>query len=299
MITLVIAETGESIGPEVLLSLTWRTDLTPVPSTLEFSVRRSASLEKALVAGAVVLIGGNALPMKLVKVEPVKSGQVQGGERMGWLYCLAVLAGMASLILPANKAVIQSGGGFSGALMACGSSVVAHKDIPLPNFVCLKGQVPTFAIARYLQQEAAAICLKGDKVEVWRLTELAKQEPSATFESALMHQQASPEKVRLLVPSAFSVASDGSQIENDQIGYEQRVRYEPRLTTRQLRNLERVLIHRGTLERAFNPSRLQAGNCVSIGDESLVILTAAHHLNTGAMGGEPSATTKVWLSAMG
>lgn len=71
-----------------------------------------------------------------------------------------------------------------------------------------EGASANLAIARYLQQEAAAICLKGDKVEVCRLTELAKQEPSATLESALMHQQASPEKVRLLVPSAFSVASD-------------------------------------------------------------------------------------------
>ena len=71
----------------------------------------------------------------------------------------------------------------------------------------------------------------------------------------------------------------------------------PGLDARQLKNMGKVLIPRGTIQRPLN-MELMAGSIVEISQTKYVILTAAHQVETGAVGGNVGSTTKLWLASL-
>ncbi|KNX84011.1 hypothetical protein RR25_19875, partial [Acinetobacter baumannii] len=67
------------------------------------------------------------------------------------------------------------------------------------------------------------------------------------------------------------------------------------LDARQVKNLEKVLIMRGTIIRPLNLN-WNAGDIFEIDSKKYVVLTAAHHIDTGAIGGSMGTSSKFWIA---
>lgn len=297
MIPLTLGSSGQAIPAADVLSVVWRTDLVPVPTTVEFSVLDTPENTKALQVGEQVLVGVDLVPMVLVRVSPIKTQTILEGHRMGALRCIGIFSGCKPLIDPSPRAVINTGTSFLASVRALGASPKVGADIPLQQFVCLKGAMPTQALAHYLQREAAVFCLQDGRLNVVRIDGLFEQPPALVLDQSQFSGQDAPVKKSWLLADGFAIAEDGSTVEGGD-GQGRTMRYMPRLTDREIRNMRRVLVHRGCMVRPLN-LQMQAGQVVEVhGLGVLVVLTAAHHWRTGAMGGVPQAITKVWLSGL-
>lgn len=284
---------GTPIAASDLLSATLRTDLIPVPASLEMVTQRTDALEKALAEGGKLFVGGDSIPMTIIKRQVVKTQTIRDSDTIGAVAVVAVLSGCESLIKPTTKAVILSGSSAAGAYRSCGGKSAFGADIPFPEFVCLKGMTPTREIARRLQEEGAVARLKAGKIHAVRLPDLFTGKPVATLDPSAVQWLENESVLKGLVVSVVSLDADGITINGDSDGGRP-VIYRGGLDSRRARNMSRVLVLRGTMMRPFD-ERLQAGELVAVGDRRLVVLTAAHRVDTGALGGATATATKVWL----
>lgn len=295
---IIVAATGQMILGSDLLSATLRLDCVPVPATIELTVQSTPELDAALVVGAELLVGTAALSITLVKVQPIKSQMIKDGRRIGGIACVGVLSGCQRLIEPTNKAIILSNASIIGAMRSCGARIASSgDDIALSKFVCLKGQIPTVEIAKRLQQEAAIVRLKDGKLTVAKIDTLLKADPVAKYDPSAVSWVESPAVQNLNTASFVSVAADGSTIEGGDGLSNRPLSYMPQMDSRQIRNMEKVLIHRGSITRPLG-MQVQSGDTVLVGDRVLVALTVAHKVDTGALGGNSVAATKIWLSSL-
>lgn len=297
MIAVTVAKTGRLLTANELLSVVLRTDCVPVPVTLELSVQSNTNTDNEMVIGAELLVGSTGLSITLVKVQPIKTQIIKDARRIGGFACLGILSGCQRLIEPTNKAIILNDTSLIGAMRACGARMPAGADIPLPKFVCLKGQIPTVEIAKRLQQEAAVIMLEGNRLAAVKIDTLFKSNPIAKYDPSAVTWIESPSLEKLGVRSFVSVATNGSTIENAGNQTGRAVSYMPQMDTRQLKNLEKVLIHRGSMLRPMD-TRLQGGRIISVQSKPYLILTAAHRFDTAALGGNSITATKIWLSSL-
>jgi hypothetical protein len=297
MIAVSVAKTGRLLNAAELLSVVLRTDCVPVPVTLELNVQSNENTDAEMVVGAELLLGDPAISITLIKVRPIKTQVIKDGRRIGGFACLGILSGCQRLIEPTNKAIILNDTSLIGAMRACGARMAAGDDIPLSKFVCLKGQIPTVEIAKRLQQESAVIMLQGGQLAAVKIDTLLKSEPIAKYDPSAVVWVDSPALQKLHRRSFVSVAPDGSTIENEGNQTGLAVAYMPQMDTRQLKNMEKVLIHRGSMLRPMD-TRLQGGRVISIQSKPYLILTAAHRFDTGALGGNSVNATKIWLSSL-
>ena len=296
---IVIAAANKLISASELMLATLRTDLVPVPVSLEFSVKANRELEEQLKPGAEILVGDISHPLEIVLVQPVKSQTIKDDRRIGAISCIAVLSGCKKLLTHAERAAILEQTSFNSAIRACGAkNIRLGDDLPLPEFICLKGRLPTVRLALYLQQEAAVICFRDNKLNVLKLDSLFKQDPVLKLDFSEVSWLNSNQKEKLQKSSYVSVDQDGSTvIGDDTTTAGQAVIQRAGLDARQLKNLEKVLIPRGTIERPLN-MELMAGSVVEISQNKYVILTAAHQVETGAVGGNVGSITKLWLASL-
>lgn len=293
---LIALPNGTIISGSLLLSATLRTDLVPVPLSLEFVVQSLPELAKALRIGAELRLGEEGIPVTIVKVQPMRTQIIRDNAALGAIAVVAILSGCVQLIEPARRAVIQSDTSIAAAYRSCGAKVSFSADIPIPKFVCLVGHTPTVEIARGLQEEAAIVMLKNGKVEAVRLTDLMSGSTSWQFDPSAMQWIDSPAVEQRLVVSVVSLDNNGITINGDPTEGRP-VIYLGGLDTRRAKNLERVLMTRAVMIRPLD-YRMQAGDLVQAGDRKMVILTAAHRFDTGSMGGPTAMASKLWLAEL-
>lgn len=248
----------------------------------------------ALVVGAVVL--ANGYPLRLMKVQAIQTQTVRDGRKIGGMACVAVLSGGHLLIEPSKKAVILRDTAIGSAIRACGFVGRIVSDVPTSEFVCLRGQMPSMPIAQMLQKEAAVMWYDNGLV-VRRIDEALKAEPVLRLDDSAIATLQNPTVERHSRSAYVSINDDGASVEGANTTDSRPVGYMPRYSERQLLNLEKVLVRRATILRPFD-MRLQAGGVVLIGDKRLMILTAAHRYDTGAMGGASVAASKLWLASL-
>lgn len=294
---IIVGSTGALIAASDLLSATYRTDLVPVPATLELSVRNTPSLEKALVEGAELLVGDLSIPMIIIKTQSITTQSIKEGRRIGGIAIIAVLSGCEGLIEPMNKAINTEQTTFLSAIRACGGRMASDGDVPLPYFVCLKGGIPTVRIAQACQEEGVVIQLRGRRLAVVKLDELMDQPVKAKYDPSAVVWVQTQAMQNLHLPSFVSIDPDGSTVYGADTTQNRPVDYRPRMTQRQLKNLEKVLVHRGSLIRPLDMG-LQAGDTLMVGTQKIVVLTAAHRFDSGALGGNSATVSKLWLSSL-
>ena len=293
-----ILSTNKVISASELIVATLRTDLVPVPVSVEFAVKHTKELEQQLVYGAELLVTDIPHSFEIVYANPIKSQTIKEDGRIGGISCIAVLKGCKKLLSFASNATILEQTSFNAAYRACGASNIRlGEDIPLPEFICLKGRLPTERLALYLQQEAAVICFKNLKISALKLDAIFKQDTVLKLDPSEIQWIDSKVLEKHQKSSYVAVETDGSTIGDDTTTQGQSVIQKAGLDARQLKNLEKVLIPRGIVHRPLN-FELNAGDVVEIDKKNYVILTAAHHVETGAIGGNVGSETKLWLASL-
>lgn len=296
---IVILATNKIISASELMIATLRTDLVPVPVSIEFAVKYTKELKELLVDGAEILVNDIPYSFEIVYSQPVKSQTIKDDSRIGAISCIAVFKGSKSILEQAKKAVILEQTSFNAAYRACGSTNISlGDDVPLPEFICLKGYLISERLALYLQQEAAVICFKENKIRILKLDALFKQIAVLKLDPSEIQWFNSEQIEKYQKSSYVSVDQDGSTVIGDDTTTKgQSVVYKAGLDARQLKNLEKVLIPRGIVHRSLSLD-LNGGDIVEVEQKKYVILTAAHETETGAIGGNVGSTTKLWLASL-
>lgn len=284
-------EDGSSIGGGNLISAIYRTDLVPVPVTLELVVKADDRLHDLLLVDKT-LTTPKGISLAIVKSQVINEQSIKAGKRIAALHVIAVLSGCEALLGVTKKAVSLTNTSFNEVYRALGAKVRIKRDIKLASFVCLKGQMPTVAIAKALQKESAVI-YSEQGLSVIRLNELMNG-ASTLFDKSAVQWIDHPNAIRHGNINYLSIDDNGSDILGTARA-ERSIEYYPRADNRELQNLRRILITKATITRQLD-DRLDAGKLVVVDDKTLVILTGAHRFESGALGGPAVMATKAWLA---
>ncbi|MGO3664797.1 hypothetical protein [Psychrobacter sp. AOP31-E1-50] len=285
-------EDGNPIGGGNLISAIYRTDLVPVPVTLELVVKADDRLHELLLVDKT-LATPKGVSLTIVKSQVINEQSIKAGKRIAALHVIAVLSGCEPLLGVTKKAVSLTNTSFNEVYRALGAKVRIKRDIKLASFVCLKGQMPTVAIAKALQKESAVICHSEQGLSVIRLNELMNGE-ATLFDKSAVQWIDHPNAIRHGNINYLSIDDNGSDILGTARA-ERSIEYYPRADNRELQNLRRILITKATITRQLD-DRLDAGKLVAVDDKTLVILTGAHRFESGALGGPAVMATKAWLA---
>lgn len=292
----ILFKDGSSIDYGLLLSATLRTDLVPVPVTLEFSVKANATLKKNIVVGTEVFVTDKQIPIKIVDVRSLGTQTIKDGERVEGITAIGVLSGCELLIERTNKAVIQYETSFGAAMRASGCKSAFDKDLPLPKFVLFRGHIPTDEIAVRAQEEAAVICYRHGKINALRIDQILGQDPIISLDPSAVVFKDSPFLEKKQTPSFITIGHDGFTVEGE-LKDRKPSAFRALADSRITKNLEKVLLTRATILRPLDLS-LFAGTTVQVGDRKMAILTSAHRVDTGALGGPSVMATKLWLAEL-
>lgn len=291
-----LSENGDQVPTDVVIRWVNRSDLTPIPRSLEFTVKLIDGVEAKLQRGATVWGGRENLPYKIVKTHrDPPLGQVQGKTPQQAMSVIALLASCAPLAEQLDKAVILEDAAFSSVLRGCGAHLRIGSDFNVPRFSCFRGHKPSYSVATVLQEEGAALVLRGGKLEVMRLTDIAGQAPIDDIGQVDASAKIDSEFLELdQIPSWYSVDDSGS-IVTGQMGQSRSLRFMPRGESRQLRNASCVLVRTNTVD-SQQCQQIQAGNVLRVNGENLVVITAAHAAaqKTGAM----ESYSRLWLGKL-
>lgn len=285
-------EDGSSIGGGNLISAIYRTDLVPVPVTLELVVKADDRLHDLLLVDKT-LTTPKGVSLTIVKSQVINEQSIKAGKRIAALHVIAVLSGCEALLGVTKKAVSLTNTSFNEVYRALGAKVRIKRDIKLASFVCLKGQMPTVAIAKALQKESAVICHSEQGLSVIRLNELMIGE-ATLFDKSAVQWIDHPNAIRHGNTNYLSIDDNGSDILGTARS-ERSIEYYPRADNRELQNLRRILITKATITRQLD-DRLDAGKLIVVDNKTLVTLTAAHKFESGVLGGPAVMATKAWLA---
>lgn len=291
-----LSENGDQLPTDVVIRWVSRSDLTPIPRNLEFTVKLIEGVEAKLKRGATIWSGRENLPYKIVKTQKAPPlGEVQGKEQQQAMSVIALLASCAPLAEPSAQAVVMRDAPFSAVLRSCGAYLRIGSDFSVPRFTCLRGTQPSYGVATVLQEEGAALVLVGGRLQVMRLTDLARQAPVDDIGQVDASAKVDSEFLELQqVPSWYSV-NDSGAIVTGQMGESRVINFMPRGDQRQLRNASCVLVRSKTVD-SQQCQQIQAGNVLTVGGENLVVITAAHAAmqKTGAM----ESYSRLWMGKL-
>ena len=285
-------EDGSNIGGSSLVSAIYRTDLVPVPVTLEMVVKADDRLRELLVFGKL-LSTPKGVSLSIVKSQVINEQSIKAGKRIAAIHIIAVMAGCEALLGVTNKAIYLENTSFNEVYRALGAKVRIKRDIKLAKFICLKGQLPTKPIALALQKEGAVIANTEQGLSIIRLNDLMAGEP-LMFDKSAVQWVENPNAIRHGNINYLSIDDNGSDIIGT-VRPERSIQYCPRADNRELQNLRRILITKATMTRQLD-ERLDAVKLIEVEDKRLVVLTSAHSYESGALGGQAVTATKAWLA---
>lgn len=276
-----------------LSSAVLRTDLVPVPVSLELEVRHDDELEKQLAEGQTIYATGNAIPLQIIKSHIKQSPQIPD---RGMIQVTAVLSSCVAIGYRRQKAVILKRNSLGAIYKSCGAKVSIKNDFTVPLFVSFLGQVPSEMIAKVLQEEAAVVRLSGKQLDCVRLADLMKQAPKLSLPQGFGEQIASGFLERHLVPSFYSTRDDRAII-NGNTKKVRAMQYTPRHSERAANNMTSALITKQVLNLSYNDD-YQAGDVFNIGNTPMAIITAAHVYETENEGDGGNQYTRLWLGEL-
>lgn len=271
-----MSDNGEDLIPgDLVLRWVLRSDLAPVPRTVEISLRLKDDLEERLAVGKSLWTGRELLQYEVVKSERKKVGMVQGSDHLGVLEVTALLSSCARVAYRANKAVIKDSARLGEIYRATGATCAIDDDFVVSRFACLAGDVPSFWLAKAMQEEGSCLVLRDGRLRITRLQDLFKQEivgeigqtdPAGRIESEFLERHE--------IPSFFSTADDNSAVRGDFTKTRQ-IRFITRTDARVLYNMTRVLVTRRRIENQLSEG-IAAGDLVRIQGQDFAVITAAH-----------------------
>lgn len=290
----VYLESGDMISADRILRWVNRSDLTPIPRTLEMTVRSEDGLEGALKEGDRIQTGREMYWYKIVKTErdhPV--GYIQHGAGIQSMKVTALLDSCASISYRQKKATVANSPAYIRTLYRmCGADVKFHPDYnPLVGpFACFYGDVPSFAFVRLWQEYFRTLVLREGTFYLYPIPELLGQEPKQVMSEDTTELTSSEFMQRQEIPSYFSVDPYGEFVKGDY----SRVRaslYSPRKEIGTLRLMTQVLVTRRIINSKL-AEQIQAGDLIVCGGIKQIVITAAHGFEREE--GSVDSWTRLW-----
>ena len=292
---ILITSSGKQLRGDLVKCSILRSDLSPVPVTLEAEIRVDDGLSRLLAEGEVITTGsGDAL--RILKSVRTTSRESQGAREPSVLSITAALDACHKVAFVRARAIVKENASLSAIYRASGSSLRAiDADFPVPRFTCLIGGTPSFPIAQILQEEGGVVRWKAGQLRFIRLKDLFRQKASANLPSNASDDLDSEFLERHEIPSFFSAGVDGGLIFGD-FSKPRTVSFSPHANVQRLSNMSQCLVQR-KITKIDYASQLCAGDLIEfVGGPPLVIITAAHVFENGEDG--QNQYTRLWLGAL-
>lgn len=293
---------GEQIRGDLIKSAVIRSDMSPVPVTLEAEIRADEDMVKKLAEGEVITAGGSSASsgdaMRIIKSTLVENRIVQGAREMDAIQITAMLDACHSIAFVRRRAVIKENSALSAIYRASGATIKSvDADFPVPRFYCPVGDTPSFHIARALQEEGGIVRWKDARLKFFRLPDLFKQDPIIELPENASDYIDSGFLERHEIPWFFSLDNSGGFVFGNQ-NKPRSVRYSPFKNTQRLRNMSRCLVQRKISKMNLSPG-VAAGDLINFtGRDPLVVITSAHVFQSGTDGSGSNQYTRLWLGSL-
>ena len=286
----------DGIPGECVLSSTLRYDLAPIPISFEATIALNRHVKLIPQDGAQIVVNG--LDYTIVKHGPQRGGQfIVGDSPAIALPIIAFPTNVLGLAQKRRSAVVRRGANLSEIYRACGASSNMTGDIAIGSFAALVGDTPTFMISRVLQEEGACVSWQKRGLRVDRLLDLAAR----TAEHNLAEGQLEAVQSSLLerddIPVYCSCDAKGAVISGARRNPAQAVQFSPRKTARELNQMGRVLVQRGSMRIQPNLGT-SAGQVVALGTKKYIVMTAAHVMQNASDGAGAMQYTRLWLGEL-
>lgn len=267
---------------DLIARLVLRTDLTPIPATVELTVRRSEETQALMTEGAVVRVGPEQVEFALVKVAHTDesgrggSAYVQGDRPLSVIAATGLLASCEPVARPLQRAVIRERTTLGAIYRACGAQVRIEGDFTAPQFSAFAGMTPSFEVAKVLQEEAGVLVYDAGRIGFRRLAELRDARATQSVRGDATERLASAFLERQAIPFGVSTSADNAFLVGRR-GTARRAVYRPRADVRLLNNLGTALVMSRKLRNALSPG-INAGARIDVDGEPHIVITAAHVL---------------------
>lgn len=287
----------DQLPGDLLLRCILRSDLVPVPRTLEFTMRVKDGIEDLFAEGKHVWGGYEMLKYRIIKTERHKpAGLVQGKDEYGAISVTALMDSCAEVAFRREKAVIATKPETIGSLYRmCGAKATIGNDFTVSRFACLKGGVPSFDLARAMQEECACLVYRDGRLNIMRLPDLFKQTPKDSVVQSDASGAESEFLQRHEIPAFYSTDETGKII----YGSTDKTRamtYLPRTSERALRNMSRVLVVQRIAQSSDLAQNIQAGDLLRIAGKNYAVVTAGHGFFQ--RDGITETNSKFWLGVL-
>ena len=287
---------GKQIRGDLIRSAVLRSDLAPVPVTLEAEIRIDDDMGKRLAEGqALTMANGDAL--QIVKAEPVLPPAAQGPRQMAAVRIFAVLQACHSVAFVRSRAIIKEGATMAAIYKAAGATLKrVEGDFPAARFSCFVGDTPSFHIARLLQEEGAVVRWRAGVLQFFRIDDLARQKPAITIPDRSGEEVKSGFLEHHEIPNAFSLSASGAFIQTPAADRARKAVFAPFKSQAALRSMGRCLVLSKVVRTAY-AGQIAAGDRVNITglEAPLVVMTAAHVFESGTDGSGADQYSRLWL----
>jgi len=271
-----------------------RSDLVPIPLTLEADIRTEEETQDQLEVGKSLFLG-NGDELEIIKSEYLQQGRQGCGRLSAHKHVIAVLKSVAQTAYLKDKAIIKQDATLSEVYRACGATLKEIEgDFAVPRFVCLAGEVPTYHIARALQEAGGVVRWADGSLAFKKVADLFDQEPVDTVTPSATEDVESGFLERHDVPFFYSLDDSGEYV----YGAREKTRtarFHPNAAEMDLRNMSDVLMLSKRAKLKYTEA-LHAGDLVEVAEQDPLAVMTAATLFAGAADGEAAHQfTRVWL----
>lgn len=290
-------QNGNLLQGDDLVRAVLRSDLAPIPLTLECSVRITDETSAQIVEGNTVIAGRDGYKLMIVKIKDNAQGVgAQGKNLLGVRTFIALYEPCHKIGFVRPTAVIKEKATLGGIYGACGASARIESDFTVALYSCFKGSIPSVGVAQALQEEGGALRLQDGKLKFVRLRDLFKQEPVAKLADDETQNIESGFMERHEVPTFISLDEVGGFVIGNKVKV-RKVSYQPRADSRVLFNMTRVLVHAKSFKAQYQPD-INAGDLIDVESVGYAVVTAAHVFESGGDGGSSNQYSKFWLATL-
>ena len=287
---------GRQIRGDLIESAVLRSDLSPIPVTLEAEIRSGDENFEPFLRQGKLLKNAAGDEFYIVKSERVSSRAAQGDKELSGCRIIALLNSCLSVAYVRSRAIIKENATLSAIYRAAGATIPAiQNDFPVPRFCCLVGQTPTFHIARVLQEEGGVVRWKKSRLQFIRLQTILDGQVARTLPDTACQELETGFLEHHEVPWFFSLDSSGGFIFGNR-EKPRSVKFSPFKNVQRLRNLTRCLVQRKKAKILYDEN-ICAGDIIGFTNaKKYAVITAAHVFKSGTtQGGQNEAYTTLWL----
>ena len=138
-------DNGDQLRGDVLCSAVLRSDLAPIPCTLEAEVRLTDEIEAARLVEGKTLKTAADDSFTIVKAQRITGRATQGDRVQEGVRITALLTACLPIAYVRDRAIIKEGAGLAAIYRSAGATIKGiDGDFPVPRFYCPIGETPSY-----------------------------------------------------------------------------------------------------------------------------------------------------------